>query len=101
MKKTERVISFILLCIISLSNMAAPVSYAAQLETAKLPVAKDQNSNKLVPRPNFSQPDKGSVLGSSTSLLTVGTQQPLDLQEGNAGSAHKRIPIRMQELAKK
>src|SRR5580692_2675378 len=96
MNKTERIIIVILLYIVSLSNLATPVSYAAQIAVAKLPPPA---SNKIAPPaspPNFHQPDSGNVLGASTSLLIIGSQDS-DTQN----SASKRVPIRMQELAKK
>ena len=101
MKHYERVISFILLFIISLSNIAAPAAYAAELGKfhLKLPAAPQQ-TNPLSSSSTLPQPDHGSVLGASTSLLTVGSQQ-LNLSQGNVSSAHKRIPVRMQQLTKK
>ena len=100
MKKAERIISVVLLFIISLSNLATPVSYAAQIAVAKIPPPA---SNKIAPpgsSPSFNQPDSGSVLGASTSLFEIGTQS-LNEVDGTLGSAGKRIPIRMQQLAKR
>ncbi len=86
-----------MLLAISLSNMATPVSYAAQLEISSFPKtpAKSANQNTPAAQPKFHQPDKGSVLGDSTSLLVVGSGT--DTQN----SASKRVPIRMQQLSKK
>jgi len=97
MKKTERIITIILLFVIGLSNFATPVSYAAQLEISSLPktATKSATQNILAASPKFRQPDTGSVLGDSTSLFEIGTQ------EANQTSASQRVPIRMQQLPKK
>jgi len=98
MKKTERIITIIMLLVISLSNVAAPVSYAAELVSSSS--AQQTPSYKgptpLAPRPAFHQPDTGSVLGDSTSLFVIGSGGS-DTQN----SASKRIPLRMQQLPKK
>jgi murein DD-endopeptidase MepM/ murein hydrolase activator NlpD len=85
-----------MLCIISLSNMATPVAYASQVVVSKLPPPPQNHDTSPVPPPDISQPDSESVLGTSTSLLTVMTGEAQ-----TQGSAAKRIPIRMEQLAKK
>ena len=102
MKKYERIITIILLTIISFSNIGTPMAYAAQTGMISLPKANTQvNNTTPVVLPSFVQPQTGSVLGASTSLLQVGTQE-LDLQQqGNSGSAFQRTPIRMVAMAKK
>ncbi|HXC04990.1 MAG TPA: hypothetical protein VNZ86_09575, partial [Bacteroidia bacterium] len=97
MKKYERIISFIMLIVISISNVATPLAYAAPLAKfhLRLPSGNLYTSGQLTKAPDFYLPDHTSILGASTSLFTVGTQK-LDLMAGNAGSAHQRIPIRMQ-----
>ncbi len=96
-----------MLFVISLSNVATPVVYAAQLGKIHLqlphfhlPYGNLYKSDVLTKAPDFYLPDHTSVLGASTTLFTVGTQK-LDLRAGNAGSAHQRIPIRVQQLEKK
>src|SRR5579862_9427159 len=96
MKKTERVITIIMLYIISLSNLATPVSYAARIGVVKLPQPVSNNIALHVPPPPFHQPDSGSVLGASRSLLTIGSGAS-DTQN----SASRRVPIRIQQLQKK
>ena len=96
MKKTERIIIVILLFIISLSNVSAPVSYAAELTVAKLPISGTQQTKKNPVAPSkLPQAETQSVLGTSTSLLEVGAGNTLQ------SSAAKRIPIRVQQLTKK
>jgi murein DD-endopeptidase MepM/ murein hydrolase activator NlpD len=100
MKKRERIIASILLCIISFSNILTPVAYAAPLVKfhAKKPAVNFQAAS-LVPNSSVVQPDQGSVLGVSTSLVTDGTV-PLTLDGENGDSANIRIAPRMEELPK-
>ena len=100
MKKTERGISIFLLLIISLSNLAVPISYAAQVIPSSSP-SPPSSALTTVPStpaspPKFHPPDSGSVLGDSTSLFIIGTQG-----DDNQTSASQRIPLRMQQLTKK
>lgn len=102
MKKAERFISSILLLIITLSNIATPVAYAAQI----MPTQTQQNNSSndsatFAPNPKFHLPDTGSVLGASTSVFAIGTQSIDAEQAGSLASAHKRIPAKMQKLEKK
>jgi murein DD-endopeptidase MepM/ murein hydrolase activator NlpD len=92
-KNAQRLISIVLLVILGLSNLVVPISYAAQSVVAKLPANHSPNLTSLPP---LNLPEQGSVLGSSTSLLAVGTQES-DTQ----ASASKWMPIRMERLAKK
>src|SRR6185437_9659728 len=102
MKKFERVISVIMLCVISLSNVATPAVYAAQIAVANFSIPGTRtDKRKFAPTPKFSMSDTGSVLAASTSILSVGTGPSLDLQDSNSMSANKRIPIQMQQLTKK
>src|SRR6185437_7930509 len=97
MKKFERIISFILLAILSLSNVGTPVAYAAQAKLIhlKLDHTSPLDATGLTSVPRFYLADNSrSVLGASTSLFTVGTQK-LDLDAGNNASAHQRIPVRV------
>jgi murein DD-endopeptidase MepM/ murein hydrolase activator NlpD len=100
MKRRERIIASILLCIISFSNILTPVAYAAPLVKfhAKKPAVNFQAAS-LVPNSSVVQPDQGSVLGVSTSLVTDGTV-PLTLDGENGDSANIRIAPRMEELPK-
>ena len=102
MRHAERIIAIMMLGVIGLSNIVVPVSYAAPLVKFhyKVPVSVPANTNSVAQASPVLQPAEGSVLGASTSLLTVGTQ-PLDLQEGNSGEAVVRIAPRMEQLAKK
>jgi len=88
-----------MLAVISLSNVATPAAYAAQRLVVDFPAAQQSKGLSFAARPTF-EVDQGSVLGASTSLLTVGTQE-LDLIEGNGGSAYKRIAPRVEPLAKR
>jgi len=97
MKKYERIISFIMLFIVSLSQVSAPVAYAAELGKIHVKLPTDGTQNNLpLPQTAIPQPGQGSVLGVSTSLLAVGTQG-VDTQQ----SASQRIPIRMEKMSKK
>src|ERR1700722_7453064 len=97
MKRRERIITIIMLLVISLSNVAVPVSDAAQLEVSSFPKTATKSADQNTPASpqKFHQPAHGSVLGDSTSLLVVGSGT--DTQN----SASKRVPIRMQQLPKK
>ena len=95
MKIFERVISILMLFVISLSNVATPAAYAAEIILPNISIpGTNLSKTQFAPRPKFSI-DTGSVLGASTSLLTVGTQE-LDLTTGeaNGGSAYKRELLR-------
>lgn len=100
MKKYERIISIIMLCVISLSNLASPAADAAQIALPNTAIpGTDLSKTQFAVHPKFAV-DSGSVLAASTSILTVGTQS-LDLRQETAASANKRIPVQMQQLAKK
>jgi len=68
MKSYERIITLIMLLVISLSNVVVPVSDAAQLEISSTPktATNSASQNTPVAPPKFHQSDKGSVLGDST-----------------------------------
>jgi len=97
MKRYERAISILLLFIISLSQVVTPAAYAAETGKfhVKLPIVGTQN-NFPVPQTDVPQPGEASVLGTSTSLLSIGTQA-IDTQL----SAAKRIPVRMKQLSQR
>jgi murein DD-endopeptidase MepM/ murein hydrolase activator NlpD len=98
MKRIERIIVVIMLAVISLSNLATPVSYAAEIGVSKIPAPTKQDNSVATPS-KFKQPDTGSVLGASTSVLKIGTQS---LNEsGTQDSANRILPIRMQQLEKR
>jgi len=97
--KTKKFLAIILLFITSLSNLATPVSYAAQSVVASLPPPAKPLPNTPTPTPSWEQ-NTGSVLGDSTSLLTVNAPSSGEV-DGTLGSASRRVPIRMQELAQK
>jgi murein DD-endopeptidase MepM/ murein hydrolase activator NlpD len=101
MKKTERIITTILLFVICLSNVATPVAYAAELGKFYYEAHSSslQDLSSIAPESPVLQPDQGRVLGSSTSLLTIGAPQP-DFGSSNGNSAFQQIPIRMEQLAK-
>ena len=102
MKQYEKIITSIMLAVISFSQVSTPVAYAAELGKlhVKLPGIESQMTTKLAPPSKVPQPDKGSVLGASTSLLAIGTQS-LHAQQGTAGSASQQIPPRMVAMTKK
>jgi murein DD-endopeptidase MepM/ murein hydrolase activator NlpD len=100
MRRVERAIYIMLLCIFCLSTVAPPISYAAQLLPP--PTTPSVNANLLdtaptkpVPQTKFDE--NGSVFGASTSFLAIGTGEDSNTE----GSASKWIPIRMQQLTKK
>src|ERR1700722_15342860 len=95
MKRIERTLSIILLVIISFSNVSPAIAYDAQTVVAKIPPPAKSSTTPIAP-PKFKQPAGGSVLGASTSLLTVGSGVT-DIQQ----SASKRVPIRVEQLGKK
>ncbi len=99
--KGQRVVSSILLCIISLSNASIPISYAAQksFSSTSSAVSTHHSTTPTLP-PAFQQPASGSVIGATPSLLAIGTESPTEAQ-GALGSASERIPIRVQRLAKR
>jgi len=95
MKKYERIISIIMLLSIGLSNVSTPAAYAAQAVVAKIPKSPKASTIPVVP-PKFKQSDSGSVLGASTSLLTIGVGGTETQQ-----SASKRIPLQVEQIPKK
>src|SRR6266567_4864480 len=97
MKQTQRTINLVLLFIILFSNMTPSVAYAAQAGDISLtfPTQSSQSATSASPSA-LPQPGLGNILGSSTSLLAVGTQS-----FATQNSAFKRTPIMMQMLTKK
>ena len=96
MKRSKRFIAIFLLVVIVLPTLLTPVSYAAAIKGVAASSPPTSQPSTLAPASRLPLPGQGSVLGASTSLLTVGAQGA-DTQ----GSASRRIPIRVQQLPKR